>query len=75
MITQKLKFHPHAFETAAEGDSPSIEGARLMLVEGLTCTAAAAKVGISHQSVNRAMARIRDRMFAGPICACCGREK
>lgn len=72
----KLKLHPDAFAAAA-GPIPSnsIEGARLMIVEGWTCLAAAKHLGISHQVINRKVALLRKRMEASEVCPCCGRVK
>lgn len=70
----KLRIHPQAF-AAALGTAPpsnSIEGARLMLVEGWTCLAAAKQLGISHQVINRKADAIRKRLERGILCPCCG---
>lgn len=72
----KLRLHPDVFASAAGAAiTPSVEGARLMLVEGWTCLDASKRLGISHQAVNRTVTRIAAKAQAGGLCPSCGRAK
>lgn len=53
-------------------DSPSLAGARLMLVDGLTAREASARLNVSLQTIARCARDIRKLAIQHGICPLCG---
>lgn len=76
MTNSNMTLDPALFARAIANLRPSksIEGARLMLVEGLTCKAAAGVVGTSHQTVTRARRMVIEILNSKRACPLCKRK-
>lgn len=67
-----------AFDAMAERlhllPSRGLDGARLLMVEGMPAPQAAAKLGITHQSIYAVAKKIADGPASPGVCKCCGQN-